>query len=305
MRKLDIPAGTRYLPRRLSPFFVHVFCRQVLSTGLFKYFYRTIWMAQGTSSPSLEDIRTITAMNKVSLAHNWTELDASRKMFHTWLHCFLGAEHVVTEEWNRVLQMGSNHYATLAFYHPKTARHELPTPAMMQHWDKLQWAYFVDQQWTNNNPEPTPSFCDLYKLISMGALWESPLPEQYLSPGPTFMTPRAGTSLPATAVDQAGGSTLRALPVNSTIINPDYKTNLFETYKIRGLVVRDVIQRAVTTGNPIPKNDGGQDMCITYHVKGFCNMNCGRKLDHEPPKHTPEEDARLAAWCATSYVAAS
>jgi hypothetical protein len=268
-------------------------------------------MAQGNAAPSLEDIRTITATNKVSMAHNWTELEASRKMFHTWLHTFLGAEHVVTEEWHRALKKGSNHYATLAYYQPKTARHELLTPAMMQHWDKMQWAYFLDQQWTNNNPEPTPPFCELYKLISTGAPWESPLPEQYLSPAPTFTSPRerapsstpsAGTPAPAAI---GGGPAPRAPPVNSTVLNPDYKASLFETYKNRGLVVREVIQRAVEAGRPIPKNDRGQDMCITFHVKGFCNMNCGRKLDHGPPKHTAEEDARLVAWCATSYVAAS
>jgi hypothetical protein len=265
-------------------------------------------MAQGTAAPSLEDIRTITATNKVSLAHNWTELDASRKMFHTWLHCFLGAEHAVTEEWSRALRKGSNHYATLAFYRPKTARHELLTPAMMQQWDKLQWAYFLDQQWTNNNPEPAPPFCDLYRLISTGAPWESPLPEQYLSSGPTFTSPREGRAPPSSTPSGAPapeGAGPRAPPVNSTVINPDYKANLFEIYKNRGLIIRDVIQRAVTAGNPIPKNDQGLDMCITYHVKGFCNVNCGRKLDHGPPKHTPEEDARLVAWCTTSYVAAS
>jgi hypothetical protein len=55
MRELDIPAGTRYLFRRLSPIsvgkicrqdltarFVGKICRQDLSEKRFKYFYRTI-----------------------------------------------------------------------------------------------------------------------------------------------------------------------------------------------------------------------------------------------------------------------
>jgi hypothetical protein len=42
MRKFNIPAGTRYLFRRLSPISVGKICVQDLTTKHFKYFYRTI-----------------------------------------------------------------------------------------------------------------------------------------------------------------------------------------------------------------------------------------------------------------------
>jgi hypothetical protein len=49
------------------------------------------------------------------------------------------------------------------------------------------------------------------------------------------------------------------------------------------------------------------DMCITFHVKGFCNANCKRRADHSPPGpvRNPAEETRLHAWCETCYVAAT
>ena len=72
-------------------------------------------------------------------------------------------------------------------------------------------------------------------------------------------------------------------------------------------MVRDVITRAAAAGHPLPKNDRGGDMCITFHVKGFCNANCRRSADHSPPgpARNPAEEARLFTWCETCYVASS
>ena len=91
------------------------------------------------------------------------------------------------------------------------------------------------------------------------------------------------------------------------VVNLNYNATKFASFKELGLMVRDVITRAETAGHPPPKNDRGLDMCVTFHVKGFCNSNCRRHADHSPPgpARNPAEEARLHAWCVTCYVAAA
>jgi hypothetical protein len=69
----------------------------------------TQWRKE-TPSPSEGSNHQYT--NKVSLAHNWTELEALEENVPHLVAHLLGAEHVVTEEQVRALQKGSNHYAT-------------------------------------------------------------------------------------------------------------------------------------------------------------------------------------------------
>ena len=68
----------------------------------------------------------------------------------------------------------------------------------------------------------------------------------------------------------------------------------FAPFRATGKRVRVVIKEATLAGNPIPLNDKSIDMCVSYHVKGICNSNCGRKRDHT--KHTDGETARLMSW---------
>jgi hypothetical protein len=64
--------------------------------------------------------------------------------------------------------------------------------------------------------------------------------------------------------------------------------------------LKDLIIQA---GDALPKNDRGQEMCLTFHLLGSCNSRCKRRKDHhniEPggTRHTSEEDAKLLSWCS-------
>jgi hypothetical protein len=66
---------------------------------------------------------------------------------------------------------------------------------------------------------------------------------------------------------------------------------------------RTLKQLIIDAGAPLPKNDRGHEMCLTFHLIGSCNSRCKCKRDHhdvEPggKKHTAAEDTRLLAWCA-------
>jgi hypothetical protein len=68
---------------------------------------------------------------------------------------------------------------------------------------------------------------------------------------------------------------IRGTPVNLAVINLQHNATKFTSFKEQRLVlVQEVMSRAIAAGHPLPKNDSGLDMCITFHVKGFCNANC-------------------------------
>ena len=63
--------------------------------------------------------------------------------------------------------------------------------------------------------------------------------------------------------------------------------------------LKDVISAALVAGNNLPCNGDGTHMCLSYHVKGKCNMGCGCVTDHR--QCTAEEDNALNVWCTANY----
>jgi hypothetical protein len=270
----------------------------------------------GAAAPSLSDLQSIIGKSKVTLARSFVELDASLKMFHIYLHTFYGPVHQVTTSWRDFVARAINEYRTLEHYQALTAGHRLLVPALVQHWCKLKFGYFVDQQWNSATAVTAPDFEALWMKIATGEQWESPLPALHLSPSPQVGAPTPG-GLGAPLVPGAPGNIPVNVPGNvpgnadtpasSAVINLQYNATKFAGFKALGLMIRDVISRAAAAGKPLPKNDRGLDMCITFHVKGFCNANCKRRADHSPPGpvRNPAEETRLHAWCETCYVAAT
>jgi hypothetical protein len=78
-----------------------------------------------------------------------------------------------------------------------------------------------------------------------------------------------------------------------TPINPS-----FQRFVDMNLRVRDVLVRAGQT-NRVPSNNGGVEMCLSYHLKGMCNTSCARNGDHK--EHAASEDQALLRWCDTHY----
>jgi hypothetical protein len=71
-----------------------------------------------------------------------------------------------------------------------------------------------------------------------------------------------------------------------------------------------IVKNAKDAGNPVPKNDNGDEMCVTFHCIATCNNNCSRRWDHNAHMsgqrancraHNPGEDARLLAWCLVAF----
>ena len=73
----------------------------------------------------------------------------------------------------------------------------------------------------------------------------------------------------------------------------------FKEFKERGLPLNTVRETAAAAGKYIPKNAAGTEMCLSYHVSGFCSGNCSRPEGHCP--HTAPERKDLLDWCKECY----
>jgi hypothetical protein len=260
------------------------------------------------ASPSLNDAQELIGVGKASIARNLISLDAQNHLFLVLLNVFLGTTHSNTIAWEQHAIETKRRLITLQFYTPRTPRHQLLLPALIQRWAQLRWSYWVDLQWNSMNDVPAPSWSDLWMHITLRTDWESPLPERYLAALPLLAfqpgkppTGRIESANPGLVKEPLPGP---PPPDKDKITASAEKCSpyleVYSPYRSTGKRVRDVIKEASAAGNKLPQNDAGKDMCISFHVKGICNTGCGRKSDHQP--HSDGETARLAGWCQSAFT---
>ena len=90
-------------------------------------------------------------------------------------------------------------------------------------------------------------------------------------------------------------------PRNERINNTNFVDTLFVTYKAMPVQCRQLCQRIARNELPaLPNSKVDQGaMCLAWHTKGFCNVQCSRKADHVG--YTNAEYQPLVQWCAANY----
>jgi hypothetical protein len=191
-------------------------------------------------------------------------------------------------------------------------------PTLAVRWVQLRISLWFAQQAMENAALEVPNFVELLNQIHLRMPWEPTFPSQFYDARmPTQQT--SGTtamiqelsgpspSPPASTKPAAGGTTTSpelntmtptirnrgSQERKATPVNP-----LFQRFIDMNLRVHDVLQCAGTT-NRVPNNNAGGEMCLSYHMKGNCNVNCARKGDHK--EHTPAEDQAILRWCEKFY----
>jgi hypothetical protein len=269
------------------------------------------------ASPSLTDAQELVGIGKASIPSNLIALDAQNQLFLVLLRVFLGTEHTITVAWEAHTTTTQQRLLHLQFYSPRTARHQLLLPGLIQRWCQLPFSYWIERQWGSMNDIAAPAWDELWMHITLKTDWESPLPERYLAPlnaqvsddssqmsGLTRGT--TGTNSSGASSAGTGGRTqetpARQAPAgqdNSVAEKCGLYIESYAPFRASGKRVRDIIKAVTLAGNPIPQNDKSMDMCVSYHVKGICNSNCGRRQDHT--KHNDGETARLMTWCTAAF----
>jgi hypothetical protein len=296
---------------------------------------QTYDMMMAGSGLQLADARTITSNAKLFIPENCTFMDITLQHFHIFLGLMFGAFHTVTQAWGAfVIEARTNHHVLL-YHEAHTPGHQLLVPALVVRLGQLHFHNWLRKQYQSSTPVPFgDSLTTVWeKLALRDTSWEISLPPKYLSAPPAALFGTPSPYVPSPARRPAGRGGLVPGPLlqpNGELMPPappgwgkpaaqgaprvsTHHANLhynaiFEPYKALNLKTTPLLLAAESKGKPCPKNVRGIDMCLTFHVKGYCNSNCRRVADHNElapsgVKHTSDEDQTLVAWCQQHYHA--
>ena len=93
-------------------------------------------------------------------------------------------------------------------------------------------------------------------------------------------------------------ATAPAASSRTCVTNNNYDPAM-QSYKDSGVNLATAQDHAKQASDSIPANSQGTEMCLSYHVLGFCWSNCSRVQDHR--KHTSAETKQLKEWCDKHY----
>ena len=149
---------------------------------------------------------------------------------------------------------------------------------------QLRLSLWMNRQVASPEFVPPPQLEELINDVLLLHQWR-PIPARNMElpglPGdqPGYVQPAPKKPAPQSSSGQAAnppiGDNGRSMHVTNTTYHQDMKE-----YKDGGLSLCDVREKAIAANKPIPLNDKGTEVCLSYHVTGFCFANCNRKEDH-------------------------
>ena len=109
---------------------------------------------------------------------------------------------------------------------------------------------------------------------------------------PSAIMPHRNTASPYKKSTAQRGREQYTAPAQVEVQNPTPLTHLQVGLGFRLLQSMEKSEKA--TGAPVPQNDDGRPFCLSYHLKGVCNSNCGGR--HAQMTLSPHEQGVLSDW---------
>ena len=248
---------------------------------------------QEGASTSLQDILALRAIAKVAPPMTLLQTQHTLHAYRILLHTMLGAEH------NHVLAFADFLHQLVQAFPEFEARSLQKAYFCMRlvRYVQIRASNWFNLQVNSTVAIPPPEYSDMIARIrNQDMSWEPLIPRRYLPPSPPTKPP--GTKNPA----PEGGTTPQKEASNNQrerILNKEYDKT-YQPFKDKGFSLQQVRAHGRTENDPVPPNDDGVEMCICFHVLGYCWTNCKRLGDHRPQK--PAEKEKLVQWCKAHYV---
>jgi hypothetical protein len=258
-------------------------------------------------APTLQDAIILATPGRVKMPKSFSEAHIYFQNFRVAIHVLLGSNHALTKAYDAFWRRWStSQQYLLGVYTQQPGMF----PTLAVRWVQLRVSLWLAQQAMENAPLEVPNFAELLNLIRLHMPWEPSLPSQYYN---VRVNAQAATLQPITLPTAAAREATITMPkatVATTPAPPTIKTRgtivrktapinpAFQKFLDMNLRVRDVLQRAGPS-HRVPNNNDGVEMCLSYHMKGVCNSNCSRHLDHKD--HQPAEDIAIVNWCERNY----
>ena len=258
-------------------------------------------LVSGTGA-GLQDIFKIKESEKISLPTSILQATYSLKSFKVLLHTLLGDHHSLVQSYHQFICRWDGHLMEL-----EAEGIDPLAPAKLVRWVQIRVTLWFQRQYRTSESLPPPNFLDLFDFIQEMREWKPPLPQRYLA-SPSVSSYSASSvavvnSKASSGATGAQGAALTGGGVPSTgtgagrerVTSSNYLEGDFATFKNSGLSMRVIREAAIAANKPVPTNNKGTEMCLSYHVLGFCWNNCHRAEDHRA--HTASENTKLKAWC--------
>jgi hypothetical protein len=259
----------------------------------------------------------------IELPLNFYMAEALLQMEHGLMQAMWGAHHPAVTALVQFLANYRRYQTLLQNYVPRSQNHYGLTPILLcQQWKQVKNAWALQQEASDTViPFFETELNEMWmKLVMNDPSWEKPISQRYITPQPSGFSgssPNAPPSFapaapalpapPAVDTSRPAATERRQSPHINLHMNPEL--SLFRA-KTGGKAIKKIVLDAKEAGNSVPTNGNGDEMCVTFHVFGSCSSNCQRRFDHHDlarseksacKKHTPDEDAKMIAWCRTAF----
>jgi hypothetical protein len=225
------------------------------------------------------------------------------------LYVGLGATHPLTTEVHNFVVDYERHEPLLESYIPPPHIQKAHIPAYMIRYVQMRLSRWVDSQLMSSIQMAPPQLTGLFDKMFVGEQWTPPFPAAYLEPAfpRQQLLPRQQPQQPQLQQQQQpqqpqlqqGGAD------DSRVTNARFNPALAQ-YRDIQVRTRQIYQRVQAAGVALPVRTDGRERCLAFHVKGMCNLRCGRSYDHTNaplPPPSAAEDQALCDWCAPNWHA--
>jgi hypothetical protein len=253
---------------------------------------------QGSTGLQLAESQQIQDRTSVVMPKTLLQAQTTLKDFRILLAALLGREHRHTRAYNDFVREFSeiitSHLEPLMLSAGPEAGSRIPTKLVL--WVANRSAAWFHSQYQSTFQLEPPNYMELIQKISVKDDWEPYIPARYLPRQQPAARPPTGA--PAGA-NPSGSGGAAAGGSRDRVTNPSVDP-VFANRTSDGVSIGDARRRGEEIGRPIPKTSNGTEVCLSYHILGFCWSTCNRKSTHRTLS-APEKSA-LKTWCDQCFT---
>jgi hypothetical protein len=248
-------------------------------------------ITSGSSAADLAEIKALRKATNLQMPTNYMTTRLMLQGYTIFLAAFLGTAHPLVRNLGRFVV---EFQAKEPFYVNQLQLYDASYgPSRLLRYVHLHVRFYLDSVWkspTSAHGIQAQNFSDaLVKMMTGDMSWLPSLPVQYTT------SPKAPKGKPINDTPDDNESKKKMVQIRNSKMNPK-----FEDFRagINATKFNDVIKKV---GPPpaVQRNGKTVPMCASYHLRGNCFDNCGRKEDHA--EHTTAKDDKLYEWCKKAF----
>jgi hypothetical protein len=284
----------------------------IASIAMLKDRARAFDAARDVGAGTFKEILSVVNDKLIKLPLTHHQAKNQCKAFYLLLLTAFGAGQVATMAMDKFLGNMRHNFERWMMYNPCLPDHASLRPVLACQQFRMYFNLWVQQQREVATPMPFPR--DVHGIWAKIALGDpkKPLPAIYVQSQPQEPAYGGAPSRSAGGSNDGGsnsGNSTRDRP-NSEVcqtvhVNMHPNPYLTKFKEVKGArTFKTLIEVA---DHPVPPNDCGVPMCLSFHVLGMCNSHCRRAKDHNDvvasgKRHTDPEDQKLESWCQVKIM---